>query len=233
MQRRKFNHAALAGLFVGDATGGETVHAQGISSISAHDALAGIRSALTTGAKVAVQQLGQKGGFSENPKVRIGLPGILEDVAPLLKNMGQGKRLDELLNAMNQSAEMAVTLAADLLVKAIEAMTVGDARRILTGGDTSVTDFFADKTRQSLTVQFLPIVKNTTSQVQLADKYQAVAGRAAKLGLMKREDADLPGYVTGRAIDGLYLVIGNEERKIRQNPGDAGSALLKKVFGAI
>ena len=112
-------------------------------------------------------------------------------------------------------------------------MSVDDARRILSGGDTSVTDFFASKTRQALTEQFLPAVKTTTDQVQLADKYQAVAGRAAKLGLMKKEDADLPGYVTGRALDGLYLVIGEEERKIRQNPAAAGSALLKKVFGAL
>lgn len=232
MQRRKFNHAALAGMLMG-ATTGSAVWAQGINSISAPDALAGIRAALATGAKVAVQQLGQQGGFSGNAKVRIGLPGILEDAAPLLKATGQGKRLDELVNAMNQAAETAVPLAADLLGKAIQTMTVDDARRILSGGDTSVTEFFASKTRQSLTEQFLPTVKNTTDQVQLADKYQAVAGRAAKLGLMKKEDADLPGYVTSKALDGLYIVIGEEERKIRQNPAAAGSALLKKVFGAL
>jgi hypothetical protein len=120
-----------------------------------------------------------------------------------------------------------------LLAQAIQNLSVGDARRILGGGETSVTDFFADKTRASLTAQFLPVVKRSTDQVQLADKYQAVAGRAAKLGLIKAEDADLPGYVTARALAGLYQMIGEEERKIRQNPAQAGTSLLKKVFGAL
>lgn len=233
MQRRQFNHAALyaACLAVGGPT--SVALAQGHNNISASDAMAGIKAALSAGAKVAVQQLGQQDGFAGNPKVRIGLPGMLADVAPLLRNTGQGKRLDELIHAMNQAAEKAVPLAADLLARAIQTMSVDDARKILVGGDTSVTDFFASKTRQPLTEQFLPVVKSSTDQAQLADKYQAVAGRAAKLGLLKQEDANLPGYVTGRALDGLYLVIGEEERKIRQNPAGSGSALLKKVFGAL
>jgi hypothetical protein len=180
-----------------------------------------------------VLQFGQPGGFLNNPKVRIGLPGVLEDAAPVLKATGQGKRLDALVLTMNEAAEKAVPLAADLLAQAIQQLSVEDARRILGGGDTSVTDFFADKTRTSLTAQFLPVVRRSTDQVQLADQYQAVAGRAAKLGLMKAEDADLPGYVTARALTGLYHVIGEEERKIRRNPAQAGSALLKKVFGAL
>ena len=232
MQRREFNHAACFTLLamVGVAS---PVRAQGLSALSNADALGGIRDALATGAKAAVSQLGQSGGFLNNPKVRIGLPGVLEDAAPLLKATGQGKRLDALVLAMNQAAEQAVPLAADLLSKAIKNLGVDDARRILTGGDTSVTDFFASATRAPLTEQFLPVVKRSTDQVQLADKYQSVAGRAAKLGLIKSEDADLPGYVTSRALAGLYLVIGEEERKIRQNPAQAGSALLKKVFGAL
>lgn len=232
MQRREFNHAACLTLLAMGGTA-STVGAQGPSALSNADALGGIRDALATGAKAAVSQLGQSGGFLNNPKVRIGLPGVLEDAAPLLKATGQGKRLDALVLAMNQAAEQAVPLAADLLSKAIKNLGVDDARRILTGGDTSVTGFFASVTRTPLTEQFLPVVKRSTDQVQLADKYQSVAGRAAKLGLIKSEDADLPGYVTSRALAGLYLVIGEEERKIRQNPAQAGSALLKKVFGAL
>lgn len=216
--------ATLCGLQVPHAS------AQGLS---AGDALGGIRAALSSGAKTAVMQLGQAGGFSGNPKVRIGLPGVLADAAPVLKTMGQGKRLDELVAAMNQAAEQAVPLAADLLGQAIQNLSVDDAQRILRGGDTGVTNFFASKTRQPLTTQFLPVVKRSTDQVQLADKYQAVAGRAAKLGLLKQEDADLPGYVTGRALDGLFAIIGEEERKIRQNPAAAGSTLIKKVFGGL
>lgn len=228
MQRRQFVRISPA--FLAAWCGLHTLPAAA-QGLSAGDALGGIRAALSSGAKAAVMQLGQAGGFSGNPKVHIGLPGFLNDAAPLLRTMGQGKRLDELVAAMNQAAEQAVPLAADLLGQAIAHLTVDDAQRILRGSDTAVTEFFADKTRQPLTAQFLPVVKRSTDQVQLADKYQAVAGRAAKMGLLKAQDADLPGYVTGRALDGLYTVIGEEERKMRQNPAATGSALIKKLFG--
>jgi len=232
MQRREFNHVAWLAMLSGSLMA-ISARAQGLASLTSADALGGVRDALATGAKAAVLQLGQAGGFQNNPKVRIGLPGVLQDAAPLLKATGQGKHLDALVLAMNEAAEKAVPLAADLLGNAIKNLSVDDARRILSGGDTAVTDFFADKTRAALTAQFLPVVKRSTDQVQLADKYQSVAGRAAKLGLMKKEDADLPGYVTSHALGGLYQVIGEEERKIRQNPAQAGTALLKKVFGAL
>ena len=232
MQRREFNHAAWVGAWVACGLPAHAT-AQGLGALSSADALGGVRDALGQGARAAVSQLGQAGGFLNNPKVRIGLPGVLEDAAPVLKATGQGKRLDALVRAMNEAAEQAVPMATDLLAQAIQNLSVGDARRILGGGDTSVTEFFADKTRTSLTAQFLPVVKRSTDHVQLADKYQAVAGRAAKLGLIKAEDADLPGYVTARALAGLYQMIGEEERKIRQNPAQAGTALLKKVFGAL
>jgi len=232
MQRREFNHAVWLGAWAAWGLAGQA-SAQSLGALSSADALGGVREALGQGARAAVMQLGKAGGFLNNPKVRIGLPGVLEDAAPVLKATGQGKRLDALVLAMNEAAEQAVPLASELLAQAIQNLSVGDARRILGGGDTSVTDFFADKTRTALTAQFLPVVKRSTDQVQLADKYQAVAGRAAKLGLIKTEDADLPGYVTARALAGLYQMIGEEERKIRQNPAQAGTALLKKVFGAL
>lgn len=233
MQRRQFNHAALALLASAAGWPLDPALAQGVAGLGADDAQAGIRAALSAGAQVAVSQLGQAGGFLNNPKVRIPLPGVLADAAPLLKATGQGKRLDALELAMNQAAEQAVPLAADLLKRTIAQLSLADAHRILTGGDTSVTDFFALKTREPLSVQFLPVVKKATDGVQLADKYDAVAGRAAKLGLMKQEDASLTAYVTNKALDGLYAVIADEERKIRQNPAQAGSALLQKVFGAL
>lgn len=232
MQRREFNHALWLVPYTLWGVQG-TAKAQTLDKITVSDAVGGVRDALSQGARAAVQQLGQPGGFLNNPKVRIGLPGVLEDAAPVLKATGQGKRLEALVQAMNQAAEQAVPLAADLLAQAVQNLSVGDARRLLGGGETSVTAFFEDKTRAGLTKTFLPVVRRSTDQVQLADKYQAVAGRAAKLGLIKAEDADLPGYVTGRALTGLYTVIGEEERKIRQNPAQAGTALLKKVFGAL
>jgi len=118
-------------------------------------------------------------------------------------------------------------------IKKMEGKGHKDARDILTGGDDSVTQFFAGKTRAPLSVKFLPIVTKATEKVALADKYNALAGKAASLGLVGPEDANLQQYVTGKALDGLYLMIGAEERKIRQDPLGTGSAILRKVFGAI
>ncbi|HET6599525.1 MAG TPA: DUF4197 domain-containing protein, partial [Burkholderiaceae bacterium] len=153
--------------------------------------------------------------------------------AKLLKMLGQRRRVDELVTAMNRAAEEAVPQAKALLLSAVKSMSVEDARRVVTGGDGSVTRFFADKTRAPLAVKFLPIVTRATERVDLADKYNAVAAKAAGLGLVDKDDANIQRYVTGKALDGLYLVIGEEERKIRQDPVGTGSAILKKVFGSL
>ncbi len=201
------------------------------AALSEIDAAAGVRAALERGAAAAVALLGKTDGFLGNPKVRIPLPGVLEDAAQLLKATGQKKRIDELVTAMNRAAEAAVPQAQALLVSAVKGMSVEDAVQVVRGGDDSVTRFFADKTRAPLTEQFLPIVTRQTEKVSLAAKYNAVAGKAASLGLVKAEDANLQHYVTGKALDGLYLMIGEEERKIRQDPVGTGSAILRKVFG--
>jgi hypothetical protein len=197
------------------------------------DANAGIRTALERGAHAAVALLGRPDGFLDNPLVKIELPGYLKDAARLLKATGQGARLDELVTAMNRAAEAAVPAAKPLLVKAVKDMSVEDGLRILKGGDDSVTTFFADKTRDPLARQFLPIVTRATERVALADKYNAVARKASGLGLMRGEDANIQQYVTGKALDGLYRIIGEEERKIRRDPVGTGSAILKKVFGGL
>jgi hypothetical protein len=199
---------------------------------SQSDAAAGVKLAMERGANAAVDLLGRKDGFLGNPKVRIGLPGVLDDAARLLKMTGQQQRVDDLVTAMNRAAEAAVPEARSLLVAAAKSMTVDDALAIVRGGETSVTDYFARKTRQPLTARFLPIVARETKKVSLADKYDAVAGKAAGFGLLKKEEASLDGYVTGKALDGLFLVIGEEEKKLRKDPLGTGSDLLKKVFGA-
>lgn len=201
--------------------------------LSESDAASGVRAALEKGANSAVGLLGRTDGFLGNPKVRIPLPGFLEDAAKLLKATGQGRRVDELITAMNRAAEAAVPEAKPLLINAVKSMSVEDARQVITGGDNSVTQFFAGKTRAPLAEKFLPIVTRATEKVSLAAKYNAVAGKAMGLGLVKKEEANVQQYVTGKALDGLYLMIGEEERKIRQNPAAAGSAILKKVFGAL
>ena len=231
MDRREFT----AGLGAGAAlwVWAARAQAQSLASLTNADASAGLKAALERGAAAAVDLLGRTDGFLGNPKVRIPLPGALERGAKLLRGLGQGAKVDELETAMNRAAESAVPEARPLLTNAVKSMTVSDAKKILSGGDTSVTSFFADKTRQPLTGKFLPIVARATEKVSLAEKYNAVAGKGVGLGIVKKEDANVQHYVTGKALDGLYLMIGEEERKIRQDPVGTGSAILKKVFGAL
>ena len=233
MQRRQFHHAGLctAGALLLGAW--QQAHALSLADLSGADAQSGIKAALGKGAEAAVALLGQPGGFLDNPQVRIGLPGQLDDAARLLRKFGQGRRIDELVTTINRAAEAAVPMGKDLLVGAVQSMTVTDAKNILTGGDTSVTRFFADKTREPLGVRFLPVVDQATEKVGLTQQYNSFAGRAANFGLMKKEDANLAQYVTGKTLDGLFFMIGEEERKIRQNPAGAGSAILQKVFGSL
>lgn len=209
-------------------------HAQALSlaQLSTTDANNGIKLALSKGAEAAVALLGRPDGFLGNPQVRIPLPGYLDDAAKLMKRFGQGKRITELETAINRAAEAAVPMGKDLLVNAVQSMSVTDARKILAGGDNSVTAFFAEKTRAPLNTRFLPVVKKATDDVGLIQQYNQLAGKAAGLGLISAQDANLPQYVTGKTLDGLFLVIGEEERKIRKDPVGTGSALLQKVFGA-
>jgi hypothetical protein len=207
--------------------------AQGLAALSNADATKGVKAALETGALAAVNLLGVQDGFLANPKVHIPLPGVLQDAARLLKALGRKQQVEDLELAINRAAENAVPLARTLLVNAVRTMSVTDAKNILTGGDTSVTAFFADRTRSPLSAEFLPVVSRATARVDLAAKYDRVAGQAAGFGLVKKEDASIDQYVTRKALDGLYLVIGDEEKKIRSNPVAAGSDILRKVFGAI
>ena len=224
MQRKQFT----VGLFFAACWGWRSAQAAGFSEL---DAAAGIRAALERGAIAAVGALGRTDGFFGNPKVRIPLPGLLADAAKMLQAIGQQKRVDELVLAMNRAAEAAMPQARTLLVSTAKSISVDDAIKIVRGGDNSVTDYFAGKTRQPLTEQFLPIVTQATEKVALADKFNAVAGRAAKLGLLKGDDANIQRYVTAKSLDGLYLMIGEEERNIRRDPVATGSAILRKVFG--
>ena len=230
MHRRQFS-SALALLAV--ALVAERAQAQGLAGISNIDASKGLKSALETGALTAIQLLGRENGFLGNPQVRIPLPGYLKDAARFLSALGQRKRIDDLEIAMNRAAESAVPLARQLLVNAVKNMSVTDAKNILAGGDTSVTEFFAGKTRAPLAVSFLPVVRQATSKVALAEKYDRIASKAQGLGLVQAEDASIDQYVTRKSLDGLYFMIGEEEKKIRRDPVATGSALLQKVFGAL
>lgn len=233
MDRRQFNSLSLcaAGLF--GALAYQHAHALSLADLTNADATKGLKAALDKGAATAISQLGAVDGFLGNEKVRIALPSYLEDAAKLLRTLGQGARVDELVTSMNRGAEAAVPLAKGVLTNAVKSMTVQDAKGILGGGETAVSQFFADKTRVPLAAKFLPIVTQATAKVGMADKYNQLAGRASELGLMKKEDANIQQYVTGKTLDGLYFMISEEEKRIRQNPVAYGSSILTKVFGAL
>jgi hypothetical protein len=221
------------GLAAGACSLGWTPDEATALALSDSDATAGIKAALERGAVAAVELLGRPGGFLDNPSVRIPLPGFLNEVAKVAKFTGQQARVEELEVAMNRAAEAAVPEAKALLVNAAKSISVQDARGILTGGDTSVTQYFEARTRAPLTEKFRPIVTRETQKVALAEKYDALAGKAASTGLVRGDEANLPAYVTGKALDGLYRMVGEEEKKIRQDPMGTGSAILSKVFGAL
>lgn len=233
MKRRHFNSAAASAFALLSVAALEHAQALTLADLSNADASQGLKTALEKGAMSAIALLGVTDGFMGNDRVRIPLPASLNDAVKLLRTFGQGGRVDELIMAMNRGAEAAVPLAKDLLVNAVQTMSVTDAKGILSGGDTAVTTFFATKTRPALAVKFLPVVSQATDKVGLAGKYNDVAGKAAELGLMKKEDANIQQYVTGKTLDGLFFMISEEEKKIRANPVGYGSAILTKVFSTL
>jgi hypothetical protein len=204
-----------------------------LADLTNKQAAQGIKGALTQGAASAIGKLGAPGGFLDNPKVKIPLPPALDEFAKGMRMLGQGKEADELVATINKAAEQAVPEAKPLLINAVKSMTVEDGKKILTGGNDSVTQFFRSKTAAPLVAKFLPIVKRATDRVGLAQKYNQFAGQGTRLGLIKGDAANIEQYVTAKALDGLYLMIGEEERAIRQNPTAAGSAIVSKVFGAL
>jgi hypothetical protein len=201
--------------------------------LSEFDASQGLRAALEKGALAAVQVLGQRDGFLANPQVHIPLPKALQDAASLLNALGMRKQLEDLELAMNRAAEAAVPQAKALLVDAVKKISIADAKKILAGGETSVTEFFAGKTREPLAVTFMPAVHEATSRVGVVEKYDRLTHKAQSMGLYRPEDPSVDHYVTRKALDGLYFVIGEEEKKIRRDPVGTGSALLGRVFGAL
>lgn len=224
---RKFSMLLLAFWLAGAA------HALTLDQLTGQDAAGGLKEARSQGASKAVGSLGTTDGFLSNPKVRIPLPGQLEKAAGLMRKLGMGAQVNELETAMNRAAEAAVPQARQLLADSIKSMSVQDAKGILTGGDNAATEYFRRTTSAPLTEKFKPIVQNAIAQTRLSESYERFAGKATKFGVLSPEDSQLDGYVTRKALDGLYLMIGEEEKAIRQNPVGAAGSLAKKVFGTL
>ena len=207
--------------------------AASIDTLSSKDASAGLRAAISQGIDKAIGMLGAPNGFLGNPKYTIPLPSALEKADRALRMIGLSGDADELKAAMNHAAEMAVADAKPVFKQAAQRMTVADAKGILTGGETSATQYFRQATSAQLTTRFKPIVARATAKLRLRGLYDQYAGKAAQVGLISSQDANLDDYVTAKALDGLFAAIGDEERAIRTNPMGQASSLLKKVFGAL
>jgi hypothetical protein len=207
--------------------------AASLDRISNADAVGGLRQALNDGSLAAVAKLGVQNGYFANPKVKIPLPPSLQRVESALRFAGMKKQADELVLSMNRAAEAAAPEAKQLLIEAVKKMSVQDAKQILAGGDTAGTEYFKRNTQSQLAQRFLPIVKKATDRVGLAQQYNSLAGQGAQLGLIKKDDASIEQYVTRKALDGLYLMIGEQEKAFRQNPVGASSDIVKRVFGAL
>jgi hypothetical protein len=204
-----------------------------LDRITQREALAGLKAALERGAHGAVAALGRADGFLANPQVKIPLPESLARTEKLARRLGFANEVDHLVVAMNRAAEAAVPEARKLLVDVVKKMTAQDAKSVLTGGETAGTAYFRRTTHAELHARFLPIVKNATAKAGVAQRYKEFAKPAATFGLLKTEHADLDEYVTQKALDGLYFMLGEEEKRIRKDPVGAGSAIIRKVFGAL
>lgn len=211
----------------------QSAHALGLADLSNSDSTSGLKEALSKGADFAVSSLGKENGFLGNDKVKIPLPGGLDKAEKALRAFGMGKYADELITTMNQAAEKAVVEAKPILLDAIKKMSVQDAKGVLSGGDDAATQYFKKNTSESLSQKFLPIVKKATEKLQLADKYNKFAGKAASSGLIDSKDANLDSYVTQKTLDGLFVMVAEQEKAIRQDPVGTGSKMLSKVFGAL
>lgn len=202
-----------------------------LAELSQGDAASGLKQALNQGAKAAVAQLGRPGGFSSDPQVRISLPGKLGKAARTMKLMGMGAQVEQLEASMNQAAEAAVPQAQALLLQAVQNMTLQDAKAILAGPQDSATRYLDKSSREQLRSRFLPIVRQATQQVGLAQQYNAFAGQAASFGVIDAQSAQIENYVTEQALNGLFKIIAEQEAGIRRNPAQAAGSLARKVFG--
>lgn len=212
-----------------------SLHANAVSlgDLSNSEASSGLKEALIQGAGKAVGKLGAVDGFLGNPKVKIPLPDSLKKAEKAMRMFGMGKQADELVLRMNRAAEAAVPEAKALLVDSVKKMSVQDAKNVLTGGDDAATQYFKRTTSAPMAEKFLPIVKKATEDVQLAQQYNKFAEMGSQYGLVKKEQANLEQYVTQKTLDGVYLMMAEEEKAIRKDPMGQASSLLKKVFGAV
>jgi len=192
---------------------------------------AALKQALQVGTENAVKLTGRTDGYFTNKAIKILMPEQLSTIEEGLRMAGYGPEVDQLVLSMNRAAERAAPEAKKIFWDAIGKMTIDDAQRILNGTPTAATDYFKDKTSASLTLAFRPIVDRAMDEVGTARQYNELLGQAKAIPFLKTENYDLDRYVVGKALDGLFRVVGDEERKIRSDPAARVTSLMKEVFG--
>lgn len=195
--------------------------------------VSGLKEALDKGTQFAVDKLGKPGGFLDNKKVRIPMPDSLTWVESSLRTVGQDELADEFIATMNEAAEQAVPEAAEVFGDAIQNMSVEDAQGILTGPDDAATEYFRTSTESILTDRMRPIVESATASTGVTSAYKNMMDSAGGLtSMLPGNSTDIDDYITTKTLDGLFLMIAKEERKIRKNPVARSSELMQKVFSA-
>ncbi len=205
------------------------------TNVSDNEISRGLKEALSKGIGFAVDNLGRENGFLDNADVKIPLPKSLQNVEKGLRFAGQGQRVDNFITTMNRAAEKAVPVAFDIFVDSIKHMTFNDARNILfSGQDDAATQFFRRTNEEKLRKKFRPIVEDFTQEVGVTQSYKQMMDRAGFMSAFIGSDArDLDGYITEKALDGLFYMVAQEEKKIRRDPIGRTTSILQKVFGIL
>ena len=201
------------------------------STVSEDKAALGLKDALRVGTGNAVSLTGKPDGYFGNDAIRIGMPEKLRLVEKGLRAVGYGPQVDAFVLSMNRAAEKAAPAARDIFVGAIQQMTFDDARRILSGGDTAATEYFRAKTSDKLTGAFRPIVTKSMDEAGVTKRYSDLLGRYQTIPFATSVSFDVNDYVVAKALDGLFYMIGQQERSIRTDPAARVTASLKEVFG--
>lgn len=221
--------AQLDDLLKGFGIGGRTREGGGLSEFKI---ASGLKEALKIGTENTVNFTGKIDGYFRNEAIKILMPEKVQTLEKGLRAVGYGTKVDEFILSMNRAAEQAAPFAKDIFWDAITAMTFDDAKKILSGGDNAATSYFKNKTTGDLTTAFKPVVERAMDDYGVTRQYKELVGRFQAIPFMKTESLDINQYVVTKSLDGLFLVLGQEEKKIRTNPAARVTDLLKEVFGA-
>jgi len=227
-------HAGWFDTLKQDVTGASNATPDSVTSLTQGEMYDGLKQALSKGVQQAIANLGHDGGFLNNLDVKIPIPQSLEHVQQAAHAVGQDKVVDDFIATMNHAAEQAVPEGASIFADAISKMNVDDAKAILAGPDDAATQYFRKNSESQLTQKMLPIVQQATEKTGVTAAYKQLmkhGGGTLNQFLGQQSAPDLDGYVTGKALDGLFKMVAAEEKNIRQNPVARSTDLLKKVFG--